>query len=126
MLQEIRQLESSIDTSNRYVTYYNYKLTDSDFGEESYVLTEHGCADIRIIISAYSKRNLNVTFNLKIYLSAAFDYISADDQYTYEGVKAWLDSTNHLMKSYSHMKFEDYYPCLVRHIDRMKFARVLK
>lgn len=121
MLTKISELTEAFDERYRQYHYY-YELVDSEFGTVRHKLTDPSWAFARIVIIEYSQRRLNVAYNLKILFS---NY--AIDR-SYDELIQMLDSHNENISGHYgyNMNFGEYYNCLKRHIDRLRFVGKVK
>ncbi len=132
MFQRIQSLHTEyIDTGfgSRIGAIYgkhksSYQIIDTDFESEKYYIENTECLFTRLIIHEYSKRQLNVIVNLKKYYELA---IRNFPQTSYNKALLHLSNEDYTISNYySHLNFKAYLPCLIRHLDRLKFAGLLK
>ncbi len=84
-----------------------------------YTLTDNVAAYMRIIINEYSSRNLNVAYNLKLYLRSKTKYLSHNE------AKLMIENNfQHLKSFYNHLQIEieEHYPCLMNYLKRLEFV----
>jgi hypothetical protein len=118
MLQRISELTTVYNEIFRE-RYYYYEMVDSEFGSVRHRLTDPDHAFVRIIIIEYSQRHLNVAYNLKLLFS------NLAINHTYGELINLLNDYLYNLNGYN-VSFQDYYNCLRRHVDRLKFVGKLK
>lgn len=124
MFKSIKLISST--PSDRVGMIYEYVLEDNEIGYIFTSLTNNSSSFIRIIISEYSRRNLNVIENLKLYLIWVFcnkesgnSIIHYDYNYVISGLNNW---NYYLNTCYPELHFENYHKCLINYIDKLKFV----
>ena len=125
MFQSIR-IHSEHVPASRFskflTTTYSYQVIDSEFAGDIYKISAEDCAFQRIIIHEYSKRQLNVVANLKLY----YDTLFINDNSYRNAVNMLTAHRSVINAYYSHLNFDGYYECLKRHLKRMAFVGKLK
>lgn len=125
MFQSIKRILDYAGASPFGSPMSSYQVIDTDFEGDIYSVDDTDCVFIRIIIHEYSKRQLNVAANLKLYYNTYFNYISFNHSYK-DAVSRLATHRSVLNAYYSHLFFDNYYPCLQRHLKRMAFVGKLK
>lgn len=117
------------DASDSTLQYYAYsgrpnyviRIYDTDFESNPYFSANIDHVGVRVMIHEYTNRGLNVISNLKLYFSNKLAYMTFDDAlYELNTIRG------NLSFNYPHLNFNDHYPCLRKHLDRMLFVRKLK
>jgi len=98
-------------------------LIDSDFELTVPILDIDSGTQIRIILYEYSRRRLNVAFNLKLFLTYYWKNKQAMLQHALNVLEYDRISIN---RNFPHLDFDQYYNCLRRHLYRLTFSGILK
>lgn len=113
---------TSINGKNIYV----YRLTDTNFISDCEFKTR-SCAPVISIIKEYSKRNLNVANNLKIYFTKWIKDIGI------QNIAAIIDEIEFYKNNldlYAPIDiqnlYNEAYPCLLNHIAKLQFTGKIK
>lgn len=127
MFQSIKSIKNYVEYTNpdyagQGKTILSYQIIDSEFEGDLYKIDTSDCGFVRIIIHEYSKRNLNVAANLKLFYDTQFIH----DRSYRTAIITLATHRNVINAYYSHLNFDDYYACLKRHLTRMVFVGKLK
>lgn len=118
MLKRVYKLSKTFDEQFR-IQYHYFILEDTEFGKKTFNLVDTDCALARIVIAEYSERHMNVTYNLKLLFSHLTQGQSLEDAERILYKNRWTCNAHNL-------NFDQYYPCLQRHLKRLQFVGRLK